>query len=159
MNSLQKRGRPNKKIQLEILKKLQFYFERSYSASFTAQKLSLNIKTVCKHFRKFAEQIKGLEDRNFFERSRIDRERMILGYDSIISEYYDMVDDINEQISELKKDQERLIPNYLFQMKTNLLKNISHLLEKKVGFVMQPPLDESLKKIIQENVEKYVKLT
>jgi len=159
MKILHIRGRPSKNIQLETRRKLQFFFERGYSASFTAQEVGLNIKTVCKYFRKFSEQFRDLEDQNFFERTRIDRERMILSYDSIISEYYDMVDDVNEQISKSKKDRERLIPNYLFQIKSNLLKKISNLLEKKAGFRMQPPLDESLKKIIQENVEKYGQLT
>ncbi|MCH7647072.1 MAG: hypothetical protein IIA83_00480 [Thaumarchaeota archaeon] len=151
-----KRGRPTQKRQLVIEKELLLDYERSYSASFTARKNEMNVKTVCKYFKKFSEQFRDLEQKNFFERIGIDRERMILNYDYMISEHYDTVDEIKQQILNLKKANKPFSYS-LHQLKSSVLKTIANLCEKKGALKAEPPLDEYIEKIIKEKIQRYDK--
>lgn len=148
-----RRRRPTKTEQLQIQKDLQGCFEKNYSASFTSRKTGINIKTVCKYFKKWFDQLQNSEETSFYERVRVDRARMILSYDGILSQYYDILDEINDDVSELRS-MRKPIPQFLFQKKLDVLKSISNLHEKKGAFLVQPPLDESLDKIIEEKMKK-----
>ena len=151
-----KRGRPTQKRQLVIEKELLLDYERGYSASFTARKNGMNVKTVCKYFKKFSEQFRDLEQKNFFERIGIDRERMILNYDYMISEHYDTVDEIKQHILNLKKAN-KPFPYSLHQLKSSVLKTIANLCEKKGALKVEPPLDEYIEKIIKEKIQRHDK--
>jgi len=53
-------GRPTQKQQLEIQETLRKYFEKGISASSTSQRTGINIKTVCKYFEEWIEQIRKI---------------------------------------------------------------------------------------------------
>ena len=149
------RGRPSRQEQVQIVRTLRPYFERSYTATFTAKMTEMNVKTVCKYFDEFVDQIREVEDKNFVEREKTERERVRLSFDNIIFEEYELLDDVKKEIAKHKKEN-KAIPRYLIASQIEILRTISGLTEKKGSFAMQMTLDESVKKMIEEKIKNAI---
>lgn len=71
------RGRPSKCVQTQIVTELRPYFEKSFSATFTANKTGYDVKTVCKYFNEWSKQLVEYEDKNFIQRQKEAKEQTI----------------------------------------------------------------------------------
>lgn len=145
-------GRPSKSKQLSMQSKLRGCFEKNLSASFASQKTGINIKTVCKYYGVWSEQISKACELDFISRQKQDREQIILSYDGLIEELYDHLEVLRSEISKYKKKGKE-IPRWLFDKRLQTINAISNLNEKKGTFSMQIPADESLRKSIEEIVK------
>lgn len=154
MNSqTRKNGRPTKRGQLEIDQVLRPYFEQNITASTTAVKTGINPKTVNKRFDSWTQKMSEAQERDFIERQRKDRIRIITSYDNQILDANKHLDDINNEITRLKKE-EKPIPMQLFSLRLDAMKYRSYLTERKGTFLMQPIVDEALEKKIAELIKK-----
>lgn len=145
-------GRPTRSEQVQIQNVLRKHFERNLSASYTAGITGINIKTVCRYFDDWADQISEAEEKDFIKRERKERERIRLSFDGLIVEEYELLDEIKQEITKYRK-QNKPVPRYLIASQIEILRTISGLNEKKGYFSMQMPVDESLQKIIEEKIK------
>lgn len=149
-----KKGRPTKMSQLQIQRILRPYFEQGISASVTSEKTGINIKTVCKYFDFWTQEISESEENDFFERQKKERTRIIVSLDNEILEVHKFLDDINDEIRKLQQ-QGKEIPKHLFSLRLDAIRLSSNLIEKKGSFAMQPSMDEAIEKKIQEMIRKH----
>jgi len=141
-----KNGRPTKSKQLEIKNKLMPYYERGLSANFTSKKTGFNIKTVCKYYNNWAEEINGKYFGDFIDRQKDGKKQMLFSMDRIIFELYDLLDVINYEISSYQKKKQR-IPNHLFSMKLKCAKEIMNFIDQKFSLDFTPTLDLHIQEI------------
>ena len=149
-----KAGRPSKGQQLVLQNKLREYFERNQSASFASQEVRVNIKTVCKYYALWSEQISKACNLDFIARQRQDREQILLSYDKLIGHLYDHLDTINLEISKADKKSKE-VPRHLLASKLQTINMIGNLNERKGTFQLQIPAEESLKKTVEEFSKKW----
>jgi len=141
--------------QIEIQKTLRPYFERGLTAIFTSQSTGINIKTVCKYFNKWNEERDEIETKDFFQRQKEERDRIIRSFDYLIGEEHNMLDMVKTNIKKYNGD--KPIPQYLLNKHSVIVKTILNLNEKRGSFAMLSTPDESLDKIIKEKMEVYDK--
>lgn len=134
-------------------KALRKYFERGISATSTASDTGYNVKTVCRYFDEWAEQIMELERKDFFEQNKLDRIQIISSFDSQIILAYKFLDEITEQIASTKKSG-IVVPKHLMTAQLDTMRYISSVTEKKGALVMSPVLDQVLKEKILEMMKK-----
>lgn len=149
------RGRPNRQKQIQIERTLRPYFERNYSATFTSKITNFDIKTVCKYFGEFGDQIREVEYKDFVEREKTERERIRLGFDNILFEQYKLLEDVKNEVTKFKKEN-KPIPRYLISSQMEILRTISSLTETKGSFGLQMSLDESIEKKIEEKIKDHI---
>lgn len=156
INSIKhKKGRPTKMGQLQIRRELRPYFEKGISASVTADKTGIDPKTVNKYFDDWAEDILEIEQNQSLERQEIERARIVATYDYQILDANKHFDDIDEQINEFKKEK-KLVPGYLFSLKSDAMKFRAFMFEKKREFLTQRTKDdEVLDRRIEELIRKH----
>jgi hypothetical protein len=150
-----KRGRPGRAEQMAIQKKLRPCFERGLTATLTAELTEINIKTVCNYFNKWAVESDAFEKKNFLQRQKEERGRIIRSFDYLIVEEHNVLDMIKIKIEKYNGDEP--IPQYLLNKHSDIVKTISNLNEKRGSFAMLPTPDESFDKIIKEKMEVYDK--
>ncbi len=124
------------------------------SAYYTSEHTGINIKTVCKYFNEWSEEIEETESSSFLERQKRDRIQTIITYDSLISEAQKLSAQISTEIENGTKENKK-IPGYLVSHKIELMKFTSALVEKKATFAMRPPMDDAVEKAIEEKMKKY----
>jgi AraC-like DNA-binding protein len=133
-------------------KKLRKYFEHGLSATLAAQKSGMNIKTTCKYFDQWTQEISEQETLDFLQRQKLERERTIISHDKQILEAVETLDELNEQIQECK-DTKKPVPRFLFSHKLELQKFIVSTLDKKGAVSAQIPLDDRIKQKISELIQ------
>ena len=148
---LSTKGRPTKLEQLEYEKILRPYFGRTLSASFTSKQTGINIKTVCNYFDKWASEIREIDEKDFFVKQRKEREKILVSYDDLIFQEYNILDDIKDEIDKYKREKKN-IPKFLASTAQDIIKTISSLIDKKGLFAIQPSLDEVIEQKIQERL-------
>ena len=79
----QKKGRPTKREQRELKEKLQQYYEKNYSATFTSRKTGNNKKTVLKYFNEWDKDLVQ-SDIDFLTRCKVEREKGIIVFEEDI---------------------------------------------------------------------------
>jgi len=146
-----KRGRPTKQEQKNINDTLQKYYSRNYSPSFVIKITGFNPKTVYKFYNLIDREIQQNDDKNFLEKTQAERERINFVYDAQLHEYYQLLDHVNEEINQIRSKNKET-PRYLIDYKLRIMKEISYLHEKKGSFLLRPPLDESIRQIVNEMV-------
>lgn len=147
-----KPGRPNKSEQLRIAQELRSYYERGYNAPFTAEKAGYDRKTVYTHFGVWDEQIKELQEKDFLVQSEEKRNRIILSFENLLFELYELLDEINEELGKYKK-KNKFIPKHLLSTKLEIIRIISGLIEKKGSFSMGLSYDKATEKKIEELID------
>jgi len=80
-----KNGRPTKREQICIERKLRPYFENSISARVTAGETGFNLKTVTKYFNQWKKEIIESETPDFLKRCKEEKERCLISYEKQIS--------------------------------------------------------------------------
>lgn len=149
-----KNGRPSKTSQLEIQRELRSCFEQGIYALLTAEKTGINIKTVCKYFDFWTQEIIESEESDFLERQKKERTRILVSLDNQIIDAYKLLDSVDEEIKKIK-EQHKAVPIQLFFLRLAVMRQISALIEKKGSFAMQPIMDEALQKKILEIAKKH----
>lgn len=149
-----KKGRPSVTDQVQIRKILRPYYENGYSAYYTAQKTGINVKTVCRYYNEWSEQIEEAELADFLERQKRDRIQIIISYDRDIAETTEILDQVKTEIEKFQKDK-KAVPRHLLTHKLEIIKFRSLLKEKKAALILKPPLDEALVKKINEKIGEY----
>ena len=142
------KGRPSKSGQIQIIKTIRPYFEKSYTASFTSGKTGYDIKTVCRYFNQWSEEILQSEKDDFIQRQRKGKELAIVACDNIIFELYGLIAEINEEIKSLRKTGKEN-PKHLIKMKFLILREIFSVTQNKFSITMTPSIDVSLKEIVE----------
>ena len=125
-----KRGRPTRAGQVSLQKKLRPYFEQGMTATFTANVTRINVKTVCRYFNEWTEEITKFEEHEFMKRQINERIRNVLSYDVLINEQYDLLNEIRLEINKYKKKNDK-VPIYFWQTRIAILKAISTGIEKR----------------------------
>jgi len=153
-NLLYKKGRPTASGQAQIRRTLRPYYENGLSAYYTAEKTGIDVKTACKYFNEWSEQIEEAESSDFLERQKRDRIQIIISYDTDIVEITKLLDEVKIEIEKLQKEK-KPVPRHLYTQKLEIIKLRSSLKEKKAAFIMQPTMDEALEKKIQEKIREH----
>lgn len=130
---------------------MQECYSRGLSASATSQITGHDIKTVTKYFNEFYEQERVVRKKDFLERQDEERQREILCYDFLMVEEFDNYDTIKDEITKVRKKSEP-VPEYLLKKRSESVRMIAMLNEKRGAAAMSPPLDEDLKDMVKEMI-------
>ena len=136
-------------------KELRKYYERGISATVTASKTGINVKTVCKYFAEWSEQISESESSDFLERQKNERSQIIVAFDEQILSVHEQLDEIENQIKKYKQEN-KIIPKHLLSLRLEIVKYVSSLIEKKGLFTIQLPPDEVIEQKVKEIIKKHV---
>ena len=131
-------GRPTQKQQIEIQETLREYFEKGVSATVTSHITGTNIKTVCKYFEEWSIQIKNINDIDFLNRIKLERERYLSVLDQQLLKLYQIQSEVEENNSF----------NY-YKERMNLVNVICQIMSKKYGLLSENP--EQLTNDISKN--------
>jgi len=134
-------GRPSQKQQLEIQELLRKYFEKGISATSTSQHIGINIKTVCKYFKEWVEQIKEINDTDFLKRVKLERERYLTVLDQQLLKLYELQDEIEKYIIHPKTSSwdGRVIQSPHYKERMNIVNMICQIMNKKFELLSEIP--------------------
>jgi hypothetical protein len=149
-----KRGRPTRAEQLEYQKILRPHFHTGITVQAVSGLTHIDQKTISKYFGKWADEIEKQDSRDFQKRQLEARARALRCYGYLMSEEYEMLREINEEIESFKEE-EQPVPPYLLSKHSEIIKTISVLNEKIAIIEMSAKADESLNAIIEETIKKY----
>ncbi len=121
-------GRPTQKQQIEIQETLREYFEKGISATVTSQSTGINIKTVCKYFEEWVEEIKKINDIDFLKRIKLERER-----------YLEVLDQQLLKLYQIQSHVENNKMSYYYKEKMNLVTMICQIMSKKFELLSIKP--------------------
>lgn len=96
-------GRPTRLDQTQLQQELRKYFDYGVTATLAAEKVGVNIKTVCKYFDEWSNSIEELRSNEYMVVQKAVRARMIASYDKQIIETIDLSNELNNEIQKLKK--------------------------------------------------------
>lgn len=148
------KGRPSNATHRKIKEELRPYYEQNLSAAFTARQTGYNIKTICNYFNEWSKAITQSGD-DFLSRQRQERENIILGFDGLIYEEYQLLDEVKATIKK-HKERRKAIPTSFISAVQDCIKTISGLIEKKSSYTLVLPSDEIIEKKIEEILKKNV---
>jgi len=131
-------GRPTQKQQLEIQETLREYFEKGVSATVTSHITGTNIKTVCKYFEEWSIQIKNINDIDFLNRIKLERERYLSVLDHQLLKLYQIQKEIEEDDW-----------SHYYKERMNLVNMICQIIHKKYELLSANP--EQLTSDISKN--------
>ena len=95
------------------------------------------------------------EKQNFEERHQKARQRFALALENLIDESYDMLDKVKQLINEYTQ-QKHTIPSYLIKSHSEIIRNISDLVEKRALVLMEPGIEKMVDSIVEGRFAKYV---
>jgi len=130
-----KGGRPSKIAQVQIQRTLRPYFGRGMTAAYTARMTGINIKTVCKYFDEWANEIIERDEKYYHNRGSKERERVAMTYDILISREFASLEKITDEIERLEK-QKKEHPQHLKKEEQEILKTLSFLIEKRAAYAL-----------------------
>ncbi len=85
-------GRPTVQKQLELQQELRIYYERGISATQTARYSDTNVKTVCKYFKQWSQEISEIDTAEFQSRVSEIRSQHLTVLDRQLNELYYLSD-------------------------------------------------------------------
>jgi len=127
------RGRPSKAQELEIERKLQTFFIKTYSATFTAKKTGYNIKTVTKYYNQFKQEILESETTDFVKRCKEEKEKCLYAYDELIYSLYEDRKDIERLIDASEKIGDLQNITKLYRTKLKINEDIGNFVAAKIN--------------------------
>ena len=139
-----KGGRPTRKGQLELQDKLRPYFEKGISAFVTTRETGINIKTVNKYFGKWFDEIKNLQQQDFIERTKIEKERAILAIDNQLLKSYKIQDDFEKQAPLTAGKAKDAFEKGYYKMQMQIVGMIVNLISTRLNLVNAVTADASL---------------
>lgn len=156
MSTIQhKKGRPSRAERIQIRKDLEPYYERKVPAYKAAKITGYDTKTVNKYYEEFYREIYGHETKNFVERFEKERIRYAISLDNLIYESYEMLEEIKSLIRK-SKDKGDMIPSHLIQNHSGIIKEISHLAEKRASLLMHPDAGDMADAEIEKRIGRHV---
>jgi len=134
-------GRPTLKQQLEIQETLRKYFEKGISATSTSQLTGVNIKTVCKYFEEWVEQIKEINDSDFIKRVKLEREHYLTVLDQQLLKLYELQDEMEKYVIHPAKSSwdGRVIQSPHYKERMNIVNMICQIMDKKFELLSETP--------------------
>ncbi len=134
-------GRPSQKQQLEIQESLRKYFEKGISATSTSQITGTNIKTVCKYFDEWVEQIKKLNDSDFLQRVKLEREHYLVVLDYQLLKLYQLQEEMEKYTINPHKSSwdGRVIQSPHYKERMNVVNMICQIMDKKFELMLETP--------------------
>jgi len=133
-------GRPTQKQQLEIQELLRKNFEKGISATSTSRHTGINIKTVCKYFEEWVEQIKEINDIDFLRRIKLDRGHYLTVLDLQLIKLYQIQDDMEENaIPSESMLSGAIIQNRYYKERMNIVNMICEIMKKKFELLSEIP--------------------
>lgn len=147
------RGRPPKKLQQDIANTLRPYFERGLSAASTSRQTGHDIKTVCSYFNEWSQKIAESEEKDYFVRYGQEKQRIILCLDNLISEEYQVLDELKNEVQNYK-NKHKPIPKYFINSIHNCIKIICELTENKAPLILEEAPRDVIDKCVSEMLEK-----
>ncbi len=136
-------GRPTQKQQLEIQETLRKYFEKGISASSTSHRTGINIKTVCKYFEEWIEQIRKINDMDFLKRIKLEREHYLAVLDQQLLKLYEIQDDMEKQsIPPEKTWKSQIIQSTHYKERMNLVNMVCQIMNKKFELLSKKPIQK-----------------
>ena len=133
LDNAHNRGRPSKAGELEIEKRLQPFFTKSYSATFTSQKTGYNIKTVTKYYIKFKQELLESETPGFIQRCKEEKEKCLFAYDDLIYSQYEDKKEIEQLIDVAQKIGNLSQAEKLYRLKLKYNEQIGNFVSAKVN--------------------------
>ena len=110
-------GRPTAQQQLEIQDELRVYYEKGISATQTARHCHTNVKTVCKYFKQWSDEINDIESKEFENRLVQMRSQHLIVLDRQLTELNYLFESVSYQKN--------------FQDKLNTIKIILDIMDRK----------------------------
>ena len=136
-------GRPTQKQQIEIQETLRKYFEKGISASSTSQLTGINIKTVCKYFEGWIEQISKINDIDFLKRIKLEREHYLAVLDQQLLKLYEIQDDMEKQsIPPEKIWKRKILQSTHYKERMNVVNMICQIMNKKFELLSKKPIQK-----------------
>jgi hypothetical protein len=123
-------GRPTKHSQMQIRKELRTYYEHGIDPIPTSTDLGINIKTVYKYYNKWLDEDQEIEKKEFLQRHKRERERVVLSYDRLLVDVHRYIDNIDKLI-ESSISQNIVIPRHLLSLRLDSMKLVAGLIERK----------------------------
>lgn len=145
------RGRPTKSEQLQINGTLREHYLRGLTATATAQLTGIDIKTVTKYFDGFYTEQKEFQKKNFLQRQEEEHHRIIICYDFLMAEELENYDTIKDEIERARRKGET-VPQYLLNKRSESIRTIAMLNEKRGLLAMSPQLDEEIRELVKEMI-------
>jgi len=93
--STNQKGRPTISEQLSLQKDLRKYYERGISATSTANTLDVNVKTVCKYFKQWSQEINELASKKFKDQIIENKAQHLMVLDKQLQYLYDLQEEMN----------------------------------------------------------------
>jgi hypothetical protein len=122
------------------------------AAAATSQLTGYDIKTVTKYFNEFYGEVKKSQRKNFLERQEEERLRELACNDFLMAEEFENYDIIKDEINKTRKNNEA-VPEYLLKKRSESIRIISMLNEKRGSIAMSLPLEDDLRNMIKELME------
>jgi len=134
-------GRPTKQEQIEIERKLRPYFEIGDSATQTARRTGLNIKTVLRYFDQWYEEIEKSEQSNFIKRCKKQKERELISLSNEISSLNDDKKEIELLIEASRKAGNFAYVEKFYKLKLKIVETIGKFSSARINLTNAPTLD------------------
>jgi len=90
-------GRPTAAEQLALQKNLREYYEKGISATATANRLDVNVKTVCKYFKQWSNEINELTSKKFKEQIIENKAQHLMVLDKQLQYLYYLQEEMRDQ--------------------------------------------------------------
>jgi len=136
-------GRPTQKQQIEIQETLRKYFEKGISATSTSQHIGINIKTVCKYFEEWIEQIRKINDMDFLKRIKLEREQYLTVLDQQLLKLYDLQNEMEKHVIPHGYNMSsNSIQNRYYKDRMNIVNMISQIMSKKFELLTEIPKEK-----------------
>jgi len=139
-------GRPTQKHQIEIQETLRKYFEKGISATSTSQLTGINIKTVCKYFEGWVEQIKEINDSDFLKRVKLEREHYLMVLDKQLLKLYELQEEMEKYVIHPEKSSwfGRVIQSPNYKERMNIVNMICQIMNKKFELLSETPEQKTI---------------
>ena len=136
-----KQGRPTKKEQEQISLKLQPYYEKGINATNTSKNAGINIKTVCKYFNKWDNELLKSTNKDFLKRCRVEKEKSLIALDNEIASLDKEEEEIDIMKESMKKSGDVLKVLAISKLKLKIMGLKNHFLTQKINLVNSSTLD------------------
>ena len=130
-----KNGRPTKREQIYIERKLRPCFENSISARVTAGETGFNLKTVTKYFNQWKKEITESETPDFLKRCKEEKERCLISYEKQISSLLRDKKEVELLIDGSRRARDVLSLEKLYKLKLKNTEMIGKFLAARINLV------------------------
>jgi hypothetical protein len=147
-------GRPTLQMEVELVKKLQYYYVNNIGVEATASMSGIAIVTVSKYFRIWYDEAMSLQSRDFAEQQKEAKERSMQAIDFQLARLLKIQAEIETEIEMWRKlhkvDQKTGVEptppaiTSKFRLRKEIATDISMLQDMKAAVAMAPTVDDDI---------------